>query len=369
MSGRLNRTALALRSAYFGPATRQLSAAWQWWTAELKPLLPGNIRQLIDSANQRLIITSDGDEFVLQHSNQGRLQELGRIPKGNDAKSTFPLPDRLRQTILHLPEGKILSRNITLPLAAEENLREVLSFEMDRQTPYRASEVHYDYAVTERAAQDKTLSLRLFVAPRKLVDQALQVLTTNGIHPDVVVPHASDNPDDLAINLLPADTGNSRGVFLRRLNGSLAALAFLLLATAVSLPLIQKDRVLDSLQAQLASATTAAQAGNKLRQEVEQLVDGSSYLVKKKQAEVTIMQILREMTAVVPDDTWVNRIDISNGEIQLHGQSGSAAGLIATIEASTLFHNTRFRSPVTQVVNTEQERFHLSADSAPEDAQ
>jgi general secretion pathway protein L len=146
---------------------------------------------------------------------------------------------------------------------------------------------------------------------------------------------------------------------------SLATLALVLLVTAIALPLLQKNRMIDSLQAEVQEATVAAQAGNQLRREVEKLVDGSSYLIKKKQTALTIMQMLDEMTRVIPDDTWVNRIDMNNDEIQLQGQSGAAAGLIALIEASPMFHNTRFRSPVTQVARTEQERFHLSAEAVP----
>jgi len=124
--------------------------------------------------------------------------------------------------------------------------------------------------------------------------------------------------------------------------------------------------MIDSLQAEVQEATVAAQTGNQLRREVEKLVDGSSYLIEKKQTALTVMQLLDEMTRVIPDDTWVNRIDMNNGEIQLQGQSATAAGLITLIEASPMFHDVRFRSPVTQVARTEHERFHLSATAVPE---
>jgi general secretion pathway protein L len=252
-----------------------------------------------------------------------------------------------------------------LPLAAEENLREVLSFEIDRQTPFRAAEVYYDYAVTGRSAAGKTLELQLFVVPRQAVDASLEILAAAGIQPEVVAAHVLDNPDGHPVNLIPAGRRSKRSVILRRLNVSLATLALVLLVTAIALPLLQKNRMIDSLQAEVQEATVAAQAGNQLRREVEKLVDGSSYLIKKKQTALTIMQMLDEMTRVIPDDTWVNRIDMNNDEIQLQGQSGAAAGLIALIEASPMFHNTRFRSPVTQVARTEQERFHLSAEAVP----
>jgi general secretion pathway protein L len=74
-----------------------------------------------------------------------------------------------------------------------------------------------------------------------------------------------------------------------------------------------------------------------------------------------MMHLLNEMSRVIPDDTWVNRIDINHDEVQLQGQSGSAAGLIALIEESPTFHSAQFRSPITQVTRTTLERFHLAA--------
>jgi general secretion pathway protein L len=127
------------------------------------------------------------------------------------------------------------------------------------------------------------------------------------------------------------------------------------------LPLIQKNQIIRSLETDVRAATIAAQESIQLRQEVEKLVEGSSYLIKKKQAEPTAVHLLDEMTGIIPDHTWVNRIDIGSGEISLQGQSSAAAGLIALIEASPSFGDAQFRSPVTQVIRTDQERFHLSA--------
>jgi general secretion pathway protein L len=365
MPGSINHTIIALRTRYLAPAMRRLSVAWCWWTAQLSALLPENLREIFESGNQRLIVAANDGEFVVQQGSAGQLQEIGRILNAAAGVTVFPLPDNIQQTILLLPQGQVLACAMTLPLAAEENLREVLSFEIDRQTPFRAAEVYYDYAVTGRSAAGKTLELQLFVVPRQAVDASLEILAAAGIQPEVVAAHVLDNPDGHPVNLIPAGRRSKRSVILRRLNVSLATLALVLLVTAIALPLLQKNRMIDSLQAEVQEATVAAQAGNQLRREVEKLVDGSSYLIKKKQTALTIMQMLDEMTRVIPDDTWVNRIDMNNDEIQLQGQSGAAAGLIALIEASPMFHNTRFRSPVTQVARTEQERFHLSAEAVP----
>lgn len=361
----IDQALLAFRTRYLGPPMRQLRTAWKWWIAELYPLLPEKLRRIVGSGNQRLSITAVGDEFVVQHGNDGKIREIGRIPHTAGDTAAFPVPDNIRETVLLLAQDEVLTCAMTLPLAAEENLREVLSFEMDRQTPFSVDDVYYDFVVTGRSSAGKTLSLLLFVSPRHTVNESLALLIAAGIAPDTVTLHAPDNPDGHAINLVPADQRSKRRAVVHRLNVSLATLALVLVVTAIALPIWQKDRTIDSLQAKVQAATAAAQTGNQLMHEVEKLVDGSNYLVRKKRAELTVLQMLDEMTRVIPDNTWTNRIEMNGGEIQLQGQSGSAARLIALIEASSMFHNVRFRSPVTQVVRTNQERFHLSAEVSP----
>ena len=78
------------------------------------------------------------------------------------------------------------------------------------------------------------------------------------------------------------------------------------------------------------------------------------------------MRAFDEITRVLPDSTWASRLDIDIGEIQLQGQSSSSAALIQLLEASPLLQNVRFRSPVTGIGNTDQDRFHLSADLVQE---
>ena len=55
-------------------------------------------------------------------------------------------------------------RRVTMPAATEENLRQVLGFEMDRLTPLRADEVYFDYRVVSRDAAAGQIAVQLAVA-------------------------------------------------------------------------------------------------------------------------------------------------------------------------------------------------------------
>ena len=343
MNSSFNRSVNSLQIRYLAPVTRNVRLAWRWWLGELSEILPAKLWQFVASTEQRLVVSIDGDGYLIHDGDEETLRQIGRCE-------------------LLLSQDQVLIRSLTLPLAAEENLREVLSFEMDRHTPFTANHVYYDFVITERSSANKTLSLQLFVAPRDVVDQSLATLAAADIQPELVAAQGLDDKPDGSINLLPEDKRSTHGTLVNWANAALATLAILLVTTAIALPLIQKNQTVRSLETAVQEATVAAQASIELRQEVEKLVEGSSYLIRKKQSEPTVVRLLDEMTGIVPDHTWVNRIDIGSGEISIQGQSSAAAGLIALIEGSPSFGGTQFRSPLTQVVRTDQERFHLSAD-------
>jgi general secretion pathway protein L len=76
-----------------------------------------------------------------------------------------------------------------------------------------------------------------------------------------------------------------------------------------------------------------------------------------------VLELLDELTRILPDDTWITRLDIKGSELEIQGQSASAAALIPLIESSSILQNPRFRSPVTQIPRSDVERFHLSAET------
>jgi len=73
-----------------------------------------------------------------------------------------------------------------------------------------------------------------------------------------------------------------------------------------------------------------------------------------------VLQILAEVTRVLPDNTWLLRFDVNGAEIRLQGQSTAASELIQLLESSPLFQEAQFRSSVVQIPRSDRERFHVS---------
>ncbi|MDH3350434.1 MAG: PilN domain-containing protein [Gammaproteobacteria bacterium] len=358
------RSLQPLRVRYAAPLKRRFDEFWSWWSAELLGLLPQDMRNAIAQRNQRLFITVDDRVMVVRQGTSARSREVQRIDRDAPAGMAVSLSTDARDRVLLLPRDKVLSTPITLPLAAEENLHEVLAFEMDKHTPFSADKIYYDFVVTGRDAHKQRLSVELVYSPRAIVNDILETVARQDMSPNVVTIHDDTIADLLPVNLLPEEMRRSRRQANFRLNAGLAILCGVLIITAAALPLLQKYRLIQELEPQLQEAAATAQQGSQLRDDVAMLAAGTRYLEQKKQSNLMVVQLIDEVSRILPDDTWISRLDIADDELQLQGQSSSSAALIAIVESSSLLHNARFRSPVVQIPGTGEERFHLSADIA-----
>jgi general secretion pathway protein L len=229
-------------------------------------------------------------------------------------------------------------------------------------------QVYYDGRVLARDRPGRTVDVELSVAPRAIVDEALAALQTVGLHPDRVAVDRAGAAGCPDVNLLTTARRKRRLPVPRTLNLVLAVLALALVAALVGLPLWDRHRTLRALEAELAVADGEARAARELRAELERLSDGAAFLVEKRRATPLVLTVLDEVTRLVPDDTWVNSLRLRDGKIELNGHSDASAALIPILDASPLFGNVRFLSPVTRDRLADDERFHLAADFESEAA-
>jgi general secretion pathway protein L len=68
------------------------------------------------------------------------------------------------------------------------------------------------------------------------------------------------------------------------------------------------------------------------------------------------------LSQLLPNDTWLTHLKYINNKLNIQGQSPSASALIGVMEASSLFSNARFVSPLTQDKKTGFERFQISVE-------
>jgi general secretion pathway protein L len=114
-----------------------------WWFGQLADLLPEGLRRSALAAPDALVISPIGtlgrsiDAVAVSLRRNGRETPVGRFGLGG--AELGELPDIAgRPTVLRLGERDVLGKTVSLPLAAESELGQALTFEMDRETPFKA---------------------------------------------------------------------------------------------------------------------------------------------------------------------------------------------------------------------------------------
>jgi general secretion pathway protein L len=344
-----------------------------WWFGELAACVPPVLRNGLRGPRQQLVLDWRERDILLRLRGRGGWRELGQVAvdaaapaAGRAACAKLLRGLRLSATdvVLRLASGQVLQRRVELPLAAAENLREVLGFEMDRLTPFKAETVAYDFRIAAADREAQRLTVDVAVAPRAAIDEAVRAVAALGLTPDRVGP-AEGGDQAMWFNLLSAADSAESGGSLRRLNAVLAVLLALLLAGAVLWPLQRKQADLAELENRLAESRAAAAATEALRERIAAAQDRNSFLVQRRQATPLAVAVLAELTERLADDTWLAQLHIGEGQVLLSGYAPAAAALVPMLEDAPLFADVKFDSPVMPDARVGRERFNLSAKIAP----
>jgi general secretion pathway protein L len=361
MNVSVQRSLQPLRIRDADPLIRRLCSFWRWWSGELFLLLPENLQKVIAQRQQKLYVEVENDNLLLSLGNHAAQREVLRLALDAADAEDADIPREVQQTILLLPDDKVLAKRIALPAAAEENLREVLGFEMDLHTPFEASEVYYDYTVVGRDSARQQVTVDLVYAPRDVVDALVDSTASLGMKTDILTCRRRDNANLQPVNLLPQELRRTRRIDVRSVNLALTALLAVLLVAAITIPIVQKNRAIEAVETQLQAAAAEARDGAELRRNLEKMAEASQFLVGKKASDVMIVEVIDEISRILPDNTWIARLDLSGTELQIQGQSSASSSLIKIIESSPWFEDVRFASPVVQIAGTDNDRVHIVA--------
>ena len=338
-----------------------------WWFGQLAELLPQGLRRTALTAVDALVVKPIGplgrgiEAVAIGLRRNGRETPLGRFGLG--AKDLAEIPRATsRTTVLRLGEQDVLRKTLTLPLAAERELDQVLGFEMDRETPFKAEEIYWSHKLEGVDRQNGRLSVRLVLLPKANLAPLLTALGQFGIRPRRA--EIADGPDAGAYLPLEGDGGHAHHSS-NRLMWSAAVCCTLLGLAAIVTPFARQQLALGSLEQQMAMGRIAAAEADSLRQEADRLAGSADFVESERDKAGRPLVILAAATRVLPDDTYLTEVELQKRKVTLTGRSAAAARLIGPLAADGTFRNPGFTAPVTRVEALHTELFTINAEVAP----
>jgi len=122
-------------------------------------------------------------------------------------------------------------------------------------------------------------------------------------------------------------------------------------------PLRMEERRLRAIDDQIAQKKAEARKVELLKKEVEDLREEIASIDNFKGDRTSSLAILKEMTLILPKNTWLTRFRITEVDVNIEGYASSATELLPKLEASRYFRKAEFSSPTFRDARMNADRF------------
>lgn len=383
------RNRLGTIGARLGPGSGGLGRGFPgWWGQALASWLPARARQVLGMDRGRLLLQAEGDAIQLRLQQGDHITDLAQLPilsipaapagdgdaraavggsadGGGDLLSNLLAPRTAAlPRWLVLPAASALRRRLALPAAAADRLRDVVGFEIDRQTPFSADAVAFDARILGRREGGGQLDVELVAVPRSALDPSLARLgPLAGTLAGIDVAGADGVP--LLVNLLaPADRRRHRDPW-KRWNWLLGAAALLAFAALLWQLLDNRRSAAEAFEQRIAAQAAAGRAAAAQRQQLTHLIEGQVFLDAARAARPSAVEVLDELARRLPDGTYLEKLSIEDDRLMLIGLSNEAPALVGRLQDSGLWRSPALAGALQPDPASGRDRFTLVAELGP----
>ena len=265
-----------------------------------------------------------------------------------------------RIEILMRPD-QVLFRAVDFPKQAADFLGGMIRAQIDRLTPWTASEAVFGLTQPTPIAGDR-IALTLAATSKQKIEPLVRLAQDLGAAS--VIGRVA--PADAADGTEPVT------LFERRLT----------VASAIDAPKLLRVALLGTCLAAVVSFAISVYVVGSLEAEQQQLQariaqrraslrlnqggrSAETLLAKHKQTSPSSVMVLEGISRVLPDTTFVTELRIEGDKMQVAGLTQDAPSLIRLIEQSPQFTRATFFAPTTRAPEDPGERFHVEAHITP----
>jgi general secretion pathway protein L len=334
-----------------------------WWVRQMRSLLPQRLLSDDATADALVVVPESLNELprirLIQRRRRRELL-LGRF-RLDDAglrSAKAAVRQKPQRVVLQPDASLVLERKVVLPLAAERDLTRVLSYEMDRLTPFTAPQVFWSATVERRDRAASRLELGLTLVPKAVLQPVLAALDRLGLPPSVIaaVGQAGEH------RFIDTQGPTTR----RRVTLSAAvALAAVLALVAVVTPFVTQSIARHAVDARIAALQPRIAEVEALRRRIAAGSAGADAIAAEQTRLGDALQVLAAVTDLLPDDTVLGDLSLRDGKLEISGQSQAAAQLIPTLATDPTVHNPSFAAPVTRTADGKADTFVIRAELSP----
>ncbi len=142
----------------------------------------------------------------------------------------------------------------------------------------------------------------------------------------------------------------------------LAVVVIGLLFMFLPLPLLKGEKINRALQGQIDSLKPAVMKVESMKKELQNIRQELRIIAEFKTKNPQMLLMLRELTEIIPENTWITRLEIKGEKVTIEGFSDSATPLISLLESSDILKNVSFSSTTVKDRRMNKERFRIKGE-------
>jgi general secretion pathway protein L len=341
-------------------ASQGVGQFFSWWKQQLKECVPLALRNRLARSRRPAMWSPADDKFWPASATLTEARPM--------ASSSFA--QRGGAVALVIGENNGFRRELDMPLAVEDRLQQVLSYELDRLTPLKANELFYDFRVSRRDTAAGTCTVVLAAAPRSRVQPLLDAAKSRNIEVTRLLLAPSDVDTSLDLLKSTQRVAESSSSLSAWITPALVAVCVGLVVALVAFPLWQMRRYVIELQPIEAKAKSNAEAASIVQRQLEKQIGEYNLPLAKKHGAPLVVQLLDDLSKRMPDDTWAQSVEIRSvpnqkgKEIVLQGETGSGGKILQLVQESPMIKDPVMKGAMTRVAPN-AERFHIAGEVIP----
>ena len=161
------------------------------------------------------------------------------------------------------------------------------------------------------------------------------------------------------LDLLPPALRPRRVTRAQGITLGIATITAALLVAALLVPGYREQRHLDQINAEIARLEPQVRAAERVVRELDRKRKLLTTITGVESASMRPLPVMRELTDLLPNDTWLTTLSLDQKGVEVTGQAAAASTLIPLLENSSRLERVEFSSPVTR--GRDKEQFRIRA--------
>jgi len=144
--------------------------------------------------------------------------------------------------------------------------------------------------------------------------------------------------------------------------GILILVLFVMWILYMGAPLRIEGKRLEEIERQVQMRKEDVRNVEALKKDIEALRSEISLIEDFKKSRPMTLDILKELTTIIPKNTWLTRVRISESSVNIEGYAASASTLLPKLEGSAYFKKAEFASPTFRDKRMNADRFNIKGE-------